>query len=105
MLQKLRKKAQSTTEMAFLIIVVLGALVALGTYIKRGIQGRWRDSVDSFGDQYDPKGMDTNIKHTLISNSTTVISTKEDAKGFWTERKDALSSVERTEGQSKADAY
>lgn len=53
MLKMLRKtKAQSTLEYAVLIIIVIGALLAIQTYIKRGISGRLRQAADDIGEQY-----------------------------------------------------
>lgn len=55
MLIKIRK-AQSTLEYALLIGVVVGALLAMQTYLKRSIQGRMQIIGDQMGDQYDPDG-------------------------------------------------
>lgn len=53
MLKFLRKrKAQSTLEYAVLIIIVIGALLSIQMYIKRGVQGRLRQASDDIGDQY-----------------------------------------------------
>jgi hypothetical protein len=46
------KKAQSTLEYAIIVAVVVGALLTIQIYIKRGIQGRMRSSTDNIGDQY-----------------------------------------------------
>lgn len=40
------KKAQTTAEYAILIAIVVGALVAMQVYIRRGLQGRVRNVVD-----------------------------------------------------------
>jgi len=47
-----KKKAQSTLEYAVLIIIVIGALLSIQVYIKRGIQGRLRQASDDIGSQY-----------------------------------------------------
>ena len=58
MLKFLRKrKAQSTLEYAVLIIIVIGALLSIQTYIKRGVQGRLRQASDDIGDQYSAGNM------------------------------------------------
>jgi len=49
-----KSKGQSTLEYAILIVVVIMALIAIQTYLKRGIQGRMRDSADQLGDQFSP---------------------------------------------------
>lgn len=52
-----KKKAQSSLEYAILIIIVLGALLSIQVYIKRGIQGRLRTATDDIGEQYKVGGM------------------------------------------------
>jgi hypothetical protein len=52
MLRKMRK-AQSTLEYAALIAVVVGALVAMQVYLKRGIEGKMRSNADDIGTQFD----------------------------------------------------
>ncbi len=48
----LGKKAQSTLEYAVLVIIMIGALLSLQVYIKRGIQGRLKQASDDIGDQF-----------------------------------------------------
>ncbi len=43
-----QRRGQSTAEYAILIGVVIGALVAMQTYVKRGAQGRIKAVVDSY---------------------------------------------------------
>jgi len=50
MFRYLNKKAQSTAEYVIVLGLIIAALVAMQTYIKRGLQGRIRDVVD-FTDQ------------------------------------------------------
>jgi len=53
MLQYLtQKRGQSTLEYAVLIVVIIGALLTLQVYIKRGVQGRLKSAADDIGDQY-----------------------------------------------------
>ena len=71
MFKYLRKaKGQSTLETAILIIIVIGALLSIQIYIKRGLQGRLRTAADDIGDQYSPGN--TNVQKTVhvISNTT-----------------------------------
>ena len=49
-----RKKGQSTLEYAVLIIIIIGALLSIQVYIKRGIQGRLKGAADDIGDQFSP---------------------------------------------------
>jgi hypothetical protein len=47
-----KKRGQSTLEYAILIIIVIGALLSIQVYIKRGLQGRLKSATDDIGDQY-----------------------------------------------------
>ncbi|MFH0940748.1 MAG: hypothetical protein V1840_02705 [Candidatus Omnitrophota bacterium] len=48
------KRGQSTLEYAVLIVVIIAALIAMQVYLKRGIQGRMRESSDQIGEQFSP---------------------------------------------------
>jgi len=52
MFVKMDKRAQSTLEYALLIAVVVAVLIAMQTYMKRGLQGKMKDSTDSIGSQF-----------------------------------------------------
>ena len=73
-LNKRRKKGQSTLEYAVLIIIIIGALLSIQVYIKRGIQGRMKGAADDIGDQFSPGN--TNV----ISTMTTLSKTKDTFK-------------------------
>lgn len=60
------KKGQSTLEYVILIGFVVAALIAMGIYMKRGIQGKLRDSTDSVGEQYDAGYTTSN--YTTVTN-------------------------------------
>lgn len=47
-----RTRGQTTLEVVILLGFVVSALIAMGVYMKRGIQGRLRDSTDQIGEQY-----------------------------------------------------
>ncbi len=64
-----RMKGQSTLEYAVLIIIVIGALLSIQMYIKRGIQGRLRSAADDIGDQYDP-GNTNYVRTTEVASNT-----------------------------------
>ncbi len=49
MFKRWGKKAQTTAEYAILIALVVGAVVAMQVYVKRGLHGRIRDAVDHTG--------------------------------------------------------
>ena len=100
------RNGQSTLEYATLIIILLAALLTAGVYVKRGIQGRWKQAVDDLGDQYDPQYVNSSIRHTLISNTDTQINSVQQQDpnnpnatiGFQTFRRDTTNSVETKTG-------
>lgn len=48
------RRAQSTVEYAVLAAVVVGALLAMQIYMKRGTMGKLREASDQVGDQFTP---------------------------------------------------
>ena len=70
-----RKKGQSTLEYAILVIIIIGALLSIQVYIKRGVQGRLKSAADDIGDQF-------SVGNTNVYKSTTVVSqTRDTNKG------------------------
>lgn len=63
------KRAQNTLEVALLIAAVVGALIAIQVFMKRGVQGKLKASSDSIGEQYDAQR--TNAQFFIRSESTT----------------------------------
>lgn len=47
-------RGQSTLEYVILVGFVVAALIAMGVYMKRGFQGKLRESTDQVGQQYSP---------------------------------------------------
>jgi len=43
----MRKRAQSTAEYAILVGLIIGALIAMQTYVKRGLQAKMKDATDA----------------------------------------------------------
>jgi hypothetical protein len=66
-LNEKRQKGQSTLEYAILIIVIIGALLSIQVYIKRGVQGRLKSATDDIGTQFSPGN--TNVVKTMTTNS------------------------------------
>jgi hypothetical protein len=58
-------KGQSTMEYAILIIIIIGALLSIQVYIKRGVQGRLRSASDDIGEQFSPG----NTNSFVVTNS------------------------------------
>ena len=66
----LNRRAQSTLEYAIIIAVVMAGLWLMQNYVKRGFQGKMKESTDQIGEQYDPAAYTGH--YTLDSNSTVV---------------------------------
>jgi hypothetical protein len=66
-LNRKRQKGQSTLEYAILIIIIIGALLSIQVYIKRGIQGRLKSATDDIGTQFSPGN--TNVVKTMTTSS------------------------------------
>jgi len=63
------RKGQSTLEYVILIIIIMGALMSIQVYIKRGLQGRMKQATDDIGDQYSVGN--TSITKNVWTNSKT----------------------------------
>jgi flagellar basal body-associated protein FliL len=68
-LHKRKKKGQSTLEYAILIIIIIGALLSIQVYIKRGVQGRLKSATDDIGDQFSV-GNTNVVKMMTVSGQT-----------------------------------
>lgn len=68
-LRNRKNKGQSAVEYTILIIIVIGALLSIQVYIKRGIQGRLRSAADDIGDQYSD-GNTNLFLNTHVASST-----------------------------------
>ena len=103
------KKAQTLIEYVTILIVVMGVFLAIGTYIKRGIQGRMKDATDELGDQYDPRVANSLIEYRQVVNAITKISTSNRVHGkvleTSTKREDASTIVETKKGFMAVGGY
>ena len=88
----IKKRGQSTLEYAILVVVVIMALVAIQAYLKRGIQGRMRDSADQIGDQFSPEF--TEYNYTTKSHTKT-----NETQDAWTTTAKYLDSSSERTGQ------
>lgn len=70
-MRKPNNKAQTFIEYSLIIVCVIGALITMQHYIKRALQGGWRNAADQIGDQYDPKhasgGITTKMNKKIIT--------------------------------------
>ncbi len=70
-----KNKAQSSLEYAVVIVCLVAALLAMQIYIKRGFEGRMRQSADSIGEQYSPKNTTGSSTVSYTSNTITNVET------------------------------
>lgn len=88
-------KAQTTIEYAIFIILIAVALIASQVYIKRAIQGRWKEAADSIGQQYDYHS--TFVDSNLVVESNTISNTiiiNKGMKSAWLKRVETSNTVE-----------
>lgn len=67
---KINRKAQSTLEYAIIVVVVVGALIAMQWYVKGGYQGKLRQASDDMGQQFSPT-LTTGSQSTTVDSSQT----------------------------------
>lgn len=99
------KKGQSSIEYSVILIVIIGALLASSNYFKRGVQGRWKTSVDELGDQYDPRTANSSVLHRVLSNTVTTLISIDTPLGLQTTRIDQTNSFETKQGSIAVGAY
>ncbi len=100
-----KNKGQSAIEYSTILIIVIGALVASQNYFKRGMQGRWKESVDQLGDQYDPRTTNGSIRHVIQTNTVTALVSVSTPSGLQTMRNDVSRSLETKTGSMAVGAY
>ena len=61
---RMKTKGQSTLEYVILLGFVVAALIAMGVYMKRGMQGRLRESTDQVGEQYSANNFESTYNTT-----------------------------------------
>jgi uncharacterized protein (UPF0333 family) len=103
-MKKTSKKGQAVLEFTIVLVIVIGAFIAMQLYMKRGIQGRWKSTIDDFGEQYDPRLTNSDINYAVSGTSSTQIQAIQDAKGFWTRRIDNSNSTTTTQGSTAVGA-
>lgn len=75
-----RKRAQTTLEYAILIGVIVAGLIATQVYLKRGFQGKLKESADSMGQQFSPGHTQSNYTTKSFTNSTETVSNRQETK-------------------------
>ena len=102
-------KGQTILEYTVIFIIILGVMIAMKDYIKRGIQGRWKSATDDFGEQYDPQAVNSNIVYATQVNSDSIVNVENGTfnsasgqqQGQWTGRVDTSNAVETKTGSTQ----
>jgi hypothetical protein len=76
-----KMRAQSSLEYTIAIACIVAALLAMQVYVKRGLQGRLRESADNIGSQFDPKHSSSDITTGVSRNVTTEVQIEETVAG------------------------
>ena len=103
----MNQKGQSMIEYILLLTIIIGVIVAMGNYIKRGFSGRWKAALDGMGGQYDPRVAISNIQQDLVSTTNTdvIIVTDTVTGEYYTTRRDTSSMVETKTGTITIGSY
>lgn len=72
---RLNKRGQSTLEYAIVIAVIVGGLIAMQVYFKRGVQGKLKQSADDIGSQFSPSSSNITV------NTSSNVSSSENVGG------------------------
>ncbi len=103
--RKRKNKGQSIMEYTMLIAIVVGAFLGIGSYFKRGVQGRWRAAVDDLGDQYDPRVGNTYLRHSLQANTDSTVLAINAGDEYITRKTDSTNMIEIKTGYESAGSY
>jgi Flp pilus assembly pilin Flp len=103
------RKGQSILEYTVILVIILGVVIAMKDYVKRGVQGRWKAASDDFGDQYDPQWVNSNVVYGTVVNSQSIVSVVNGSdnstgvlvQGQWTNRLDLSNSLDTKTGFSQ----
>jgi Flp pilus assembly pilin Flp len=105
----LARRGQTIVEYTIIVIIILGVMIAMKDYIKRGIQGRWKSATDNFGSQYDPEHLNSDINYSTQVNAISIVqvingndnSQGTQQNGQWTNRVDSSTSLETKAGYTQ----
>ncbi|QAT16254.1 hypothetical protein BU251_00120 [Candidatus Velamenicoccus archaeovorus] len=72
------RRGQTVIETAVLVTIIIFAFIAMQVYLKRGIQGRLRGTIDGIGEQYDPDQTTSDYNLVHESDVTTTSESSEE---------------------------
>ena len=102
---RMSRRGQTILEYTIVFIIVLGVMIAMRNYVKRGIQGRWKSVSDDFGQQYDPQFINSNIMYSTQTNAQSIVQVENGSfngtQVQWTSRIDTTNTLEAKSGFSQ----
>lgn len=81
MLRLRKNKGQSTVEYAIIIGVIVAALIAMQTYVKRGLQARYHDGIQYLEDETNTLGTSTQYEPYYLSSQYDTSRSKTEQEG------------------------
>lgn len=78
------RKGQSTLEYALIIAVVVGGLLLMQHYVKRGYSGRLKSASDEMGEQFDPGAYTANFTVNQSSNTLQTVNNRVSTTNYTT---------------------
>lgn len=67
------RRGQVALEYVYLLGIFIAALIAMGVYMERGFQGKYRELGEQIGPHYSPSQTNTILTNTTISHTTSQI--------------------------------
>ena len=64
------RRGQATLEYIYLLGILIVVLIAMGVYMKRGFQGKYRELGEQVGSQYSPTATNSTLNNRVISDTT-----------------------------------
>ncbi len=105
----MQRSGQSVLEYVILLVIIIAALLTMQIYMKRGLQGRWKESVDGLGEQYDPDKANSVVTHRLVSNAESRVQVipgfNHGIAGYATLRSDASFAKETKNGTQQIEHF
>ncbi|MFH1397223.1 MAG: hypothetical protein ABIH27_01560 [Candidatus Omnitrophota bacterium] len=71
-----QRRGQSTLEYALVIAAVIAALIAINSYMKKGVEGRLKSSTDQIGKQFEANGTFSDSWSVNSTGTTTTTETR-----------------------------
>jgi len=92
------RRGQSSLEYAVYSAVILGVIISMMLYFKRGVQGRWKEAADSVGDQFSPEYATGTTTTTRSGTTSSNIFASDGGGGMITLREDTANITDSVAG-------